>query len=50
VFTANLRLEEGPEFVQPKEIEKNYNFKRLAEHKQLRPGSITILSKQRSKP
>jgi len=48
VVSANLRLEEGPEFISPREIEKNYNFKRLSEHRQLKTGTITILSKSRT--
>lgn len=46
-ISTTIKLEDGPEFVEPKEIEKTYNLKRLSEHKNLKTGIISIMSKKK---
>ena len=48
-ISTNIKLEDGPElFLENKEVEKSHNLKRLSEHKNLKVGMISILSKSKS--
>ena len=47
--STNIKLEDGPEILESREEDKKDNLRRLSEHKNLKVGMISILSKKSSK-
>ena len=46
--STHIKLDDGPNYEELKEAEKMHNLRRLSEHKNLKAGMISVMSKQRS--